>query len=939
MKKYPTINGYEIILLESLIEWETDKKFYKIQWPDGKVNVIQEEAFQGLVIPQNSLIQEAVKLTSEEKFALFFQYFRGREDVYAVKWKNKQGKTGFSPHAQGQWIKEIVGNELRNKFEVSAYYPYTIQTVENHIRGTMKDFQLGTGIYPMLPDDTTYLVVIDFDNEQAFEAVRPLILVCEQNNILPLIELSQSGQGLHIWVFFEQSVPASLARKFANLVLRHAMTEGSQIDFSSFDRIIPMQNTLPTKGFGNIIALPLKLQKVLEGKNIFLTNQLQAVANMWQHLATIPRYTPAALTDFILILEAALPVHLYTQAAERPEQAIQPIDDLRIVSKGELIINKNELTREEIIQLAHLATFNNPEFYKRQQMRMPTWDIPQYITAASEDGDLLFLPRGLTSLIRQTAKKVTIKAMQSVGREIDVTFNGQLRSEQEKAFQALRSHDMGIVSARTGFGKTVLAAKVIAERKLSTLIIVHNRVLASQWEQRLGDFLTINTEAVVEYTKTGKLRNKSKIGRLGGGKKNLSEVIDIVLFQSLANRDDLDSFFSKYGMIIVDEAHHIAAQSFEEVIKLANVKYLYGLTATPERKDGLTPLLFMRLGNIIYENHNESEESLLIPQHFYPRFTSYGEFNSDTIFHEHLHHMMTNSDRNQLIISDIVANYREDKTCLVLTERIEHVDILYDLLMVELKQARIYKLKSQQSKKLTKTMIDEMTLETSPFIVVATGKFIGEGFDLSQLESIFFSLPFSWKGNTKQYLGRLQRDVENKQELRIYDYIDAGVGMFTKMYYKRQREYVKLGYQLAEDSQTRKFQTRLYDGKSYLKSLLDDSRQANEIFLAVAYFSQALVKRLETISLEGKHLTVVCKHPEKENGLVNQRMKAYIDQLTKFNISFIFSAKTPQPFVILDQRMIWYGDMSFYLANDESKTSIRFNNSRLASKLIKQFIS
>lgn len=937
LEKYQTIIGKDIIVLERLLEWESQSVFYKIKWGDGTENIINENELQRIKIDEKQLVNETIALTSEEKFQLYFKYFRGRPDIYAVKWQNMEGKTGFSPHAKGEWVQEKSKNQIRNKFEVHSYYPYTLQTIENHIRGTEREFRFGTGIYPMLTDDTTYLVVIDFDNEMAFETVKPVIEVCKKYNLTPLIELSQSGQGIHVWFFFEKNIPAKIARRFANLILRHAMAEHPTINFSSFDRIIPMQDTLPSKGFGNIIALPLKAQKVLEGKNIFLNNQLEPVLNMWQQLAQTVRYSQQEVLDFIQILEKNLPIQLFNQKIELNEHFTTLDIKLNVVSRGELVIDKQALTRKQLIQLSHLATFRNPEFYKRQKMRMPTWNIPQYITAAREDECFLYLPRGLQESLKDYVQQLKVDKEHSDGRAIEVSFIGDLRHEQARAEREMMHHSTGIISARTGFGKTILSASVIAKKKVSCLILVHNKILADQWEQRLNDFLIIETQPVVEYTKTGKIRKKPRIGRLGGGRNVLTEVIDVALFQSLSGRDDLANFFSKYGMIIVDEAHHIAAQSFEEVIRFANASYLYGLTATPERKDGLTPLLFMRLGHVIYENQDESEDALLTPQFFYPRFTNYGEFNSDTVYHEHIQHLTKHSERNQLIIRDIIDNIQGNRTCLVLTERIEHIDEIYNLLSKEKPDFNIFKLKSQQSKKENQKFIDKMNLLQEPFIVIATGKFVGEGFDLKQLESIFFCLPFSWKGSTKQYLGRLQRDVSNKSELRIYDYIDASVNMFTKMYYKRQKEYIRLGYQLAEDQQTRSIQTQLYNGRNYLTILLNDSLKSRNIFLSIPHFNQTVVSQLEKLRLDGKQIVVVCKNPIKENGLVNQRAQTYIKRLKELGIACILLQNTPQPFVILDKGLIWYGDLNFYTVNDTNKNSIRIVNMSLAKKLIQQY--
>jgi len=835
-------NGEVILLIERLSNWTGDEEYFKIQRQDGTTCVIKAAKLKTLK-QQNA---NTSQLSTPQKLQLFYSYFRGRPDVYATKWESsKTGKTGFSPHGEGQWVVK----DGKNKKEIDNYYPYTLETVNDHIRTKKYDFKMGAGIYPILEDDTTYLVVLDFDGEGAEAEATAFVDVCRKNKIDVLIERSQSGQGIHLWLFFEEAIQASTARLFAQLILRQAMAQAEVMNFSNFDRIIPMQDTLPSKGFGNIIALPLRADKVREGKTVFLTDDFDSVDDLWEKLASVSKYSKNDVHSLIEKLKENLPV----------------------------------------------------QFYKRQNMRTSTWNTPQFITSASEDEQSLYLPRGIQPKLDQLDTEISFEDQLLDGHPIDISFKGRLRENQQKAADKLFENDIGIVSAPTGFGKTVVAAHTMAERKISTLIIVNSKVLADQWKERLEEFLDIQSEPFTEYTPTGRVRKKDKIGELHSGKENLSHNIDIALFQTLANRDNLSEYLEPYGVVIIDEAHHVAAKTFEDVIKQIKARYLYGLTATPERKDGLTPILFMRLGEMIYEQEVNQSEGLLTPKYFYPRFTSYSDYNPELTYVKHLNNMVEMEERNDLIISDVLENIQERRPCLVLTERVAHVDVLNEILTEKLDEKIIYALSSEQTKKENKAKINDMQTQNKAFVVIATSKYVGEGFDLPQLESVFFSLPFSWKGRTNQYIGRLHRNLDDKKELRVYDYIDIGVEMFARMYQKRMKEYTKLDYQMAEDDKTRANQTQLYTATNYKDSLDFDITQAKNIVMGIVSVRKIQLSKLKKLRETNTQIKSLIKKDKSE------KQPDAIEKLQRLGIIIKELPVNPFSFIVCDEKnsVVW----------------------------------
>lgn len=661
-----------------------------------------------------------------------------------------------------------------------------------------------------------------------------------------------------------------------------------------------------------------------------MDDEFEMVEDLWGTLASVQRYSKEEVSSYIDTLNDKMPIQFYKKEQDKIEVLLP--DRLEVESAGELKIDKSTLSKKAMVQLAHLATFHNPEFYKLQNMRAATWNTPQFITSASEDEQYLLLPRGIQSKLEKLDTEIHITDKKIDGHPIEVSFNGNLRDNQKDAAKKILIHEMGIVSAPTGFGKTVVAANVIAERKVSTLVIVNSKVLADQWKERLTEFLDIQSEPFVEYTPTGRIRKKDLIGELHSGKENLSHTIDIALFQTLASRENLADYLEPYGMVIIDEVHHAAAKTFEEVVKQIKARYLYGLTATPERKDGLTPILFMRLGEMIYTYEEELEEGIFTPKYFYPRFTNYSDYNPELGYVEHLNNMVDIDERNELIVSDIVENVKQERSCLVFTERVAHVGVLKDLLMQKIKDVSIYTLSSEQTKEENKASVRKMRDQKEVFIVISTSRMAGEGFDLPHLESIFFCLPFSWKGRTNQYVGRLHRKMEEKDELRIYDYIDIGIEMFARMYQKRLKVYAKLNYQLAEDEKTRTNQTQFYTELNYEKPLQFDFMQAKEIVMGITSVSQLKLEMLKELKKSSKEMTIIVKEDKFK------RHEKLLSELRGIGVNVKCLSVNPFSFIVCDDQIVWYGSLKYFANANHNETTLRLSNKEIAKKIVEQYV-
>lgn len=774
-------------------------------------DVIQGRTFKNAVVappdtPRLDSADASVRHGSptSEKVELFRSLFRGREDTYPLRWESKTGRSGYSPACANEWAPGICEKPRIKCADCSnkAFLAVSDEVVYEHLSGRRT-----LGVYPILHNDTSWLVAADFDGSSWRQDAMAYATACRELGIPACVEISRSGEGAHVWTFFESPIPATQARQLASAAITRACARHRTLAFASYDRLFPSQDTLPKGGFGNLIALPLQRKARDRGASVFVDDAWFPYPDQWAFLARIERMTPVAV-DSVLARAAKEDGVLGVRSVGFGEDAIDdpwtlppsrrrsepPLAGpfpatVKIVSANMLFIAKDGLPERLINRLSRFAAFQNPEFYQAQSLRLSTFGKPRIIGCAEEFSNHLALPRGCTEevmgLLRDCGTATTVEDKRRAGDPINVSFQGVLRPEQSKAVDAMLVHEIGVLCAPTAFGKTVAAAAVIAARKTNTLIIVHRTQLLDQWRNRLSTFLQIDDRS---------------IGTIGAGKRSPTGIIDIGIMQSLVRKGVVRDIVANYGHVIVDECHHVSAFSFERVMKEAKARFVLGLTATPLRRDGHHPIIFMQCGPIRFRGSNirtmSSVRHVVIPRR--TRFAAPGDVDGiQSLFAV----LGKSEDRNALILRDILAALADGRAPLVLTERKDHLDQLSEMLKAAT-AVEVIVLSGGMGRRKLAAALDRLGKSSDAHrrVVLATGRFLGEGFDDPRLDTLFLAIPVSWRGTLQQYAGRLHRDHAGKQEIRIYDYVDAGVPTLTRMFKKRLRGYRAMGYVVAEDT-------------------------------------------------------------------------------------------------------------------------------------------
>ncbi len=753
--------------------------------------------------------------SSKEKIEFFLHLFRGRQDAYARRWYNlKTGKSGYAPACRNEW-REGLCDKRAQKCAACPHREFaslTPEVIRAHLLGRDELCRDVAAIYPMLPDDTTRLLVMDFDEENWRADVYAVRKVCESVGLTPAVERSRSGDGAHVWFFFSEPVKAADARKLGTSLLTKAMSERHELSFASYDRLFPAQDFLPKGGFGNLIALPFQGRAQQKGNSLFVDREFDPYPDQWAFLSSLPRLSPEGLERFLSELRDEFDVGPLLDAESSkpwPEKRMRrklaredfPVA-LRLLLSDMLYIDKTDFSNPALNAVKRLAAFPNPEFRQKQAMRLPVKNVPMIISCAQEDRSFLALPRGcsdaLIGLLNEYNVPYSLEDRRTEGRPIDTVFTGTLHPEQEPAAEALLREETGVLSAATAFGKTVIGAYLIGQRKVNTLILVNSTALLAQWREALERFLTIHEALPKEPKRRGRKKVRRLIGQLGGGKDTRSGIIDIALMQSLFEGDEREvkPFVADYGMVIADECHHIAAFTFEKVMRTIRARYVYGLSATPVRKDGRQPIIFMQCGPVRYIVDAKSQAEKRGFSHFViPRFTRTRLPEVSGIQAAYAG-IMENEARNDLVISDALAAVSEGRTPILLTERREHAALLASQLEGKVRNVTLLVGSAGQKEKREKLAALRRVPQNETLAVVATGRYVGEGFDAPRLDTLLLTMPVSWKGTLAQYAGRLHRSYEGKREVRIYDYVDAPVPMLEQMYRRRLRGYAELGYQV-----------------------------------------------------------------------------------------------------------------------------------------------
>jgi superfamily II DNA or RNA helicase len=738
----------------------------------------------------------SAKLRPEEKIAVFLELFGARRDVYPKFWENPaSGKKGYSP----AYISDYAAGGTGKRF-----LPLDKRAVEAHLRGTQ-----AIGVYALRQDDSCIFLAADFDGDGWRENALSYREAAQKSGVTAAIERSRSGNGAHAWVFFAEPVPAALARRLGTILLAKASALRPTMSLSAYDRLFPNQDTMPNGGFGNLIALPLAGEPRKKGNTVFLDDNLEPRLDQWAFLAMVHRLRREDLDKVlgqIAPITALAPVGNddIAFALESDECALdlsRPMIKAGMIS-GDVTLRFDSrlhiprtIPAAVLAALKRLATFANPVFHHKLRLRFATYDTPRFIFAGEWHPDRLVLPRGAmdaaVAVLESAGGNVMIQDARSDGKRARWTFHGELRPEQEAAVQEMAKHDYGVLCAPPGAGKTVMGCALIARHRTSTLVLVHRTVLLDQWRKELGRFLGI--------------AKRKEIGVWRGATRRLTQKLDIAMLPSLARVEDHPAFFEGYGLVVVDECHHVPAITFEALLKACPSRKILGLTATPLRKDGLEKLIHLQCGPVRHTIQTTADNAA--PRTVYVRRSSFhmpDVLGERPPLHAVWEALVADAGRAKQIAGDIRAALDEGRCPLVLSDRKAHLEKLEAELMAQIgpSDTAIYRLESGIGKKQRQAIredIDRRFEEGKQFVLLATASLIGEGFDLPRLDTLLLAMPLSFKGRLVQYAGRLHRSHADKREIRVYDYLDEGNPLTVAMFRRRSGAYRQMGYRVVMD--------------------------------------------------------------------------------------------------------------------------------------------
>ena len=910
----------------------------------------------------------------------FFYMFWGRQDVYAKRSVNKEtGKAAYYPQCNNFWtsvchkkIKDGINcKDCKNR----SYKKITKYDILNHLQGNAYNSSDVIGVYPLLNNGTCRFMVFDFDNhdkgaeEKDFandddtwiEEVEAMRKICVMNGIDPLVERSRSGRGAHVWIFFDKPIAASLVRKFGFALLDKGAEQVNLKSFKYYDRMLPAQDSLSdNSALGNLIALPLQGKALQEGNSAFVDGNWNAYPDQWKILFSKPRLSQEFLEEKIkewsnhiedIVADAD------ENDREKPWNRIQHFNKndvdgkLHITLSNGIYVDNTNLKASMQNKIRRMAEFSNPVFYKHQIIGTSNYDTPRWIYLGKDHlSGYIQIPRGLQDNLLERARQADvdyeIQDERQRGKHINVDFKGELRQEQDKALKELTKYDNGILHAATAFGKTVVSSAIIAQKKVNTLIILESSALIEQWKDALEKFLNIDEELPSYETKTGRVRKrKSLIGTLQGVHDSMTGIIDIAMVGSLCKKGEYHKLLNEYGLVLIDECHHSASETIANVLKELKAKYVYGVTATPKRGDGLEKINYMLIGPIRYSYTAKEKAKEQGIQHLvYPRFTRTvpprGVITGKMHPNEAYEIIHNNDLRDEQIVDDVKNCVSAGRTPVVLSRYKDHSEKLYKRLKSYADY--VFLMTGNNSKKEHRKILEQMRQvgNDESMILVATGSLVGEGFDFPRLDTLFMATPVSFRGVVEQYAGRLNRDYAGKENVIIYDYVDNHIPMFDNMYMKRLKAYKQIGYQLSGGLKARKQTVNaIYDGDDYRETFNKDLFDADKnIIISSPAISgpkvYELIRMLKEKQEAGVQITVVTWTPDSYGfGDASYWMQLHED-MRKAGFYIKTVEEYCDRFAVIDQEVVWYGNINL-LAKDKIDDSImRVMSKEIASELM-----
>ena len=903
----------------------------------------------------------------------FMMFCRGRKDVYDLRYTNpKTGKNGYYTQCFNRWdrgchIQKKDGVRCKD-CELRAYKPVTLPLIKAHMNGTDPNGNDVVAIYPMLENNLCQLLVFDFDNhakgaEQEDyaniddgwkEEINALRHICKNLDVDAVVERSRSGRGAHLWIFFKEMVPARLARRFGFALLEKGAESVNLKSFKYYDRMIPTQDALPEGGLGNVIALPLQGMALKSGNSAFIDENWNAYEDQLNVLAGTRRLTRQGIEDYLSLWYSTGSTS-EDNGTDAPWDKNSEIETgsvkgvVRIVLADRIYIDSTGMSNKTKRQLRRMATFSNKQYFQNQAMDMPNYDESRFIYLGSDEGKYIVLPRGLREEILKKFDNAgisyKIEDKRTKGQELNISFRGELRESQIPAVETMLENETGILHAATAFGKTVVCCDMIARRGISTLILVDRADLMNQWIKRLEEFLDIDEELPEYQTKTGRTRKrKSLIGNLQGAHDTLTGIVDVAMIRSLKKKDGFHPKLKEYAQVYFDECHHAASDSAIEVLQEINAKYVYGVTATPKRGDGKEKINEFLLGPIRYRfTAKDRAEEQNINHLVYPRFTRTVKPHhlSKTPYGNDAYELIRNNDvRDEQIIRDVADCVQAGRTPVVLTKYVDHAKKLSERLKTYADQLIL--LTGANGTKARRAQVEELNKvdDSDSLILVGTGSLLGEGFDFPRLDTLFMATPVSGENVVEQYVGRLNRDYDGKENVIVYDYVDSYIPKFDKMYSARLKAYRKIGYELCVNMDGEKQKANaIYDIENYAETYWKDLEEANSaVVVSCPRLNNQKVDRI--INMLGKRrelgvkVTIVTWHPDAyKYGKDDVRMEL-MERLRKAGFEIRLVEETCEHYAVIDNEIVWYGSVNLLSKEDAEDNLMRVCSKDIAAELL-----